>query len=128
MGGVSHQSALGTGPAQSADPHVASWSLGFGQCKPLTGGPRPCPPHQGRTVAPGCRAARDSDILPAMESRAFHYAFLVRDLDETRRFYVDVLGCREGRSAPTWIDFELFGNQLSCHLGTARARTVRSRR
>jgi extradiol dioxygenase family protein len=53
-----------------------------------------------------------------MESRAFHYSFLVRDLDETRRFYVDVLGCREGRSAPTWIDFELYGNQLSCHLGT----------
>ena len=52
-----------------------------------------------------------------MTARAFHYAFLVRDLDETRRFYVEVLGCREGRSAPTWIDFELFGNQLSCHLG-----------
>jgi uncharacterized protein len=54
----------------------------------------------------------------AMDLRAFHHAFLVRDLDETRRFYVDVLGCREGRSAPTWIDFELYGNQLSCHLGT----------
>jgi extradiol dioxygenase family protein len=53
-----------------------------------------------------------------MELRAFHYAFLVRDLEETRRFYVDVLGCREGRSAPTWIDLELHGNQLSCHLGT----------
>ena len=52
-----------------------------------------------------------------MTPRAFHYAFLVRDLDQTRRFYVDVLGCREGRSAPTWIDFELYGNQLSCHLG-----------
>jgi hypothetical protein len=53
-----------------------------------------------------------------MELRAFHYAFLVRDLDEARRFYVGLLGCREGRSAPTWVDFELFGNQLSCHLGT----------
>jgi len=53
-----------------------------------------------------------------MQARAFHYAFLVRDLEEARRFYVDLLGCREGRSAPTWIDFELFGNQLSCHLGT----------
>ena len=52
-----------------------------------------------------------------MTLRAFHYSFLVRDLDETRRFYVDVLGCREGRSAPTWIDFDLYGNQLSCHLG-----------
>jgi len=53
-----------------------------------------------------------------MESRAFHHAFLVRDLEETRRFYVDVLGCREGRSSETWIDLELFGNQLSAHLGT----------
>jgi len=53
-----------------------------------------------------------------MELRAFHYAFLVRDLEETRWFYVRVLGCREGRSAATWIDFELYGNQLSCHLGT----------
>ena len=53
-----------------------------------------------------------------MPLRAFHHAFLVTDLEATRRFYVDVLGCREGRSAPTWIDFELHGNQLSCHLGT----------
>jgi extradiol dioxygenase family protein len=53
-----------------------------------------------------------------MEPRAFHYSFLVRDLDETRRFYTGVLGCREGRSAPTWVDFDWFGNQLSCHLGT----------
>lgn len=58
-----------------------------------------------------------------MELRAFHLAFLVRDLDEARRFYVDLLGCREGRSAPTWVDFELFGNQLSCHLGTPPAAT-----
>jgi extradiol dioxygenase family protein len=56
-----------------------------------------------------------------MESRAFHYAFLVRDLGETRRFYVELLGCREGRSAATWVDLELFGNQLSCHLGTPPA-------
>lgn len=59
--------------------------------------------------------------MESMASRAFHYAFLVRDLDEARRFYVELLGCREGRSAPTWVDFELFGNQLSCHLGTPPA-------
>ncbi len=53
-----------------------------------------------------------------MELRPFHYSFLVRDLEETRRFYVELLGCREGRSAESWIDFELFGSQLSCHLGT----------
>lgn len=53
-----------------------------------------------------------------MVLRPFHYSFLVRDLEETRRFYVDLLGCREGRSAETWIDLDLHGNQLSCHLGT----------
>ena len=47
----------------------------------------------------------------------FHYAFLVRDLDATRAFYAGLLGCREGRSAPTWVDFEFFGHQLSAHLG-----------
>ena len=29
----------------------------------------------------------------------FHLSFLVRDLDETRRFYADVLGCEIGRSS-----------------------------
>jgi extradiol dioxygenase family protein len=53
-----------------------------------------------------------------MDTSAFHYAFLVRDLDEARRFYTEMLECREGRSAETWIDFDFFGNQLSCHLGT----------
>ena len=48
---------------------------------------------------------------------AFHYAFLVHDLAATRTFYVDLIGCREGRSAPTWVDFEFFGHQLSAHLG-----------
>lgn len=48
--------------------------------------------------------------------RPFHFSFLVRDLDEARRFYGDILGCREGRSAPTWVDFDFFGNQISLHL------------
>jgi extradiol dioxygenase family protein len=52
-----------------------------------------------------------------MALRPFHYSFLVRDLDEARRFYVDVVGCVEGRSAATWVDFDFFGSQLSCHLG-----------
>lgn len=47
----------------------------------------------------------------------FHLAYNVRDLDETRRFYGDVLGCREGRSAPTWVDFDFFGHEISLHLG-----------
>ncbi|QDY99145.1 dioxygenase [Nitratireductor mangrovi] len=46
----------------------------------------------------------------------FHLAFPVRDLGETRRFYADVLGCEIGRSSESWVDFSLFGHQLSAHL------------
>jgi uncharacterized protein len=46
---------------------------------------------------------------------AFHFAFFVRDLDSTRRFYGEILGCREGRSTDTWVDFDFFGNQISAH-------------
>ena len=48
----------------------------------------------------------------------FHLAFNVTDLDSTRAFYGDLLGCAEGRSTDTWVDFDFFGHQLSCHLGT----------
>jgi extradiol dioxygenase family protein len=37
-------------------------------------------------------------------SQPFHFAFFVRDLTTTRRFYGDVLGCREGRSTETWVE------------------------
>ena len=47
----------------------------------------------------------------------FHFAFNVTDLDEARRFYGGVLGCTEGRSTDTWVDFDFFGHQLSLHLG-----------
>ena len=46
----------------------------------------------------------------------FHLAFPVLDLESTREFYGGILGCREGRSAPRWVDFDLFGHQLSAHL------------
>ena len=45
----------------------------------------------------------------------FHLAFRVHDLAATRNFYVDVLGCRVGRSSATWIDFDFFGYQISAH-------------
>lgn len=47
----------------------------------------------------------------------FHLAFPVQDLAETRAFYIDVLGCKQGRSSTTWTDFSLFGHQMSAHLG-----------
>jgi len=47
----------------------------------------------------------------------FHLAFNVRDLDVARHFYVGSLGCVEGRSTSTWVDFDFFGHQISLHLG-----------
>ena len=53
--------------------------------------------------------------LPARS--LFHLAFHVTDLDEARRFYGGVLGCAEGRSTETWVDFDFFSHQISLHLG-----------
>jgi extradiol dioxygenase family protein len=47
----------------------------------------------------------------------FHLAFHVTDLDQARAFYGAVLGCAEGRSTATWVDFDFCGHQLSLHLG-----------
>ncbi|MBB3190860.1 VOC family protein [Halomonas cerina] len=49
----------------------------------------------------------------------FHLAVQVRDLAEARRFYGELLGCPEGRSSDTWVDFNLFGHQFVCHLNPA---------
>lgn len=46
----------------------------------------------------------------------FHLAFPVTDLEATRSFYTGLLGCRVGREAGRWIDFDLCGHQLSAHL------------
>ena len=46
----------------------------------------------------------------------FHLAIKVRDLTEARRFYGELLGCPEGRSSTTWVDFNFFGHQLVCHI------------
>jgi len=46
----------------------------------------------------------------------FHIAFPVDDLAAAREFYGTHLGCPEGRSAPDWIDFNLFGHQIVAHL------------
>lgn len=46
----------------------------------------------------------------------FHYAFKIKDIESTRKFYINILGCEEGRSTENWIDFNFFGNQLSAHL------------
>ena len=54
----------------------------------------------------------------------FHLAFNVTNLDETRAFYGGLLGCDEGRSTDTWVDFNFFGHQISCHLGAPFASAL----
>lgn len=46
----------------------------------------------------------------------FHLAFPVTDLEASRGFYVEVLGCRVGRESERWIDFDFYGHQITAHL------------
>jgi uncharacterized protein len=50
----------------------------------------------------------------------FHLAFPVHDLAAARHFYGEVMGCKEGRSSPHWIDFNFFGHQLVAHLSQTK--------
>ena len=47
----------------------------------------------------------------------FHFAYHVDDLMAARAFYGGLLGCAEGRSTETWVDFDFFGHQISLHFG-----------
>ena len=46
----------------------------------------------------------------------FHLAIPVHDLALARDFYLDVMGCIEGRSSDKWVDFNFLGHQLVAHL------------
>jgi len=50
-----------------------------------------------------------------MES-PFHLAFPVKNIESTKFFYREVLGCEIGREDKKWVDFNFFGHQLSAHL------------
>ena len=57
-----------------------------------------------------------------MKLTPFHVAVQVRDIEEARHFYGQLLGCEEGRSDASWVDFNLFGHQFVCHLNTGLGR------
>ncbi|MEV8020306.1 VOC family protein [Streptomyces sp. NPDC086554] len=54
----------------------------------------------------------------------FHLAVPVDDLTAARRFYGDVLGLEQGRSADTWVDWNLHGHQFVTHLAPELAQRV----
>jgi extradiol dioxygenase family protein len=62
-------------------------------------------PDQAASATPG----GGSPVPP------FHLAIPVADINAARDFYGGKLGCPEGRSADTWVDFSLHGHQLVCH-------------
>lgn len=51
-----------------------------------------------------------------MSIQPFHLAFPTHDLTAARAFYLDLLGCKEGRSSPHWVDFDFYGHQIVAHL------------
>ena len=54
--------------------------------------------------------------MSAPKLTPFHLAIPVVDLPSSRQFYGELLGCPEGRSAEQWVDFNLFGHQVVCHV------------
>jgi extradiol dioxygenase family protein len=46
----------------------------------------------------------------------FHLAIPVHNLKKAADFYEHILKCKRGRENNSWIDFNLFGHQLVCHL------------
>lgn len=54
----------------------------------------------------------------------FHLAMPVDDLSAARQFYGELLGLDHGRSADTWIDWNLYGHQVVTHLAPTRTKRV----
>lgn len=49
-------------------------------------------------------------------SSLFHLAFPVKDINSTKDFYINTLGCKIAKSSENWLNLNFFGHQLSIHL------------
>jgi extradiol dioxygenase family protein len=56
------------------------------------------------------------EFLAMHERPPFHLAFPVTSLASARAFYGELLGCPEGRSSDSWVDFDFHGHQIVAHL------------
>jgi extradiol dioxygenase family protein len=56
-----------------------------------------------------------------------HLSLPVRDLAESRRFYVDVLGCEIGREPADFIDVWFYGLQLTLHRAPEQVQSAEQR-
>ncbi len=55
----------------------------------------------------------------------FHLAFAVRDIQESREFYTQLLKCEVGRFCDDWIDLNFYGHQIVCHLDKSLGKNGR---
>ena len=62
--------------------------------------------------------------MPSSSLPPFHLAFPVHDLEQARAFYGGLLGCIEGRSSDSWIDFNFWGHQVVAHLSHGDAQNA----
>ncbi|MFT5595720.1 MAG: extradiol dioxygenase family protein [Flammeovirgaceae bacterium] len=46
-------------------------------------------------------------------STPFHLSLPCRSVSTTKSFYIDQLGAYAGREASTWVDIDLYGNQIT---------------
>jgi extradiol dioxygenase family protein len=56
----------------------------------------------------------------------FHLAMPVDDIVAARDFYGGLLGLPQGRSADTWVDWDLYGHQLVTHLAAEPGQRIRN--
>jgi len=57
-----------------------------------------------------------------MSLQPFHLAIPVDNIENSRDFYTNMLGFKEGRSNVKWVDYNFFGHQLVIHLDNTRIR------
>jgi uncharacterized protein len=63
-----------------------------------------------------CQKSSATDAPTELNGRVdpiLHLSLPVRDLESSKRFYVDVLGCEVGRERPDFIDVWFYGLQLT---------------
>lgn len=51
-----------------------------------------------------------------MNLTPFHLAIPVKELNETKAFYIETLGSEAGRCTDVWQDLNFFGHQLVLHI------------
>lgn len=59
-----------------------------------------------------------------MKLSPFHLAIPVDNLERSKKFYLEIIGCTLGRTAKSWTDLNFFGHQLVLHTVEANAFTA----